>query len=138
MATYTFTAGSVLASGAVLQTGTAGEALQAGDLIYADAADGYKLKKAQNDDVNKAAVAGICLNGAAVGQPIQYTGGGMEVSVQAGAFAGPGRLLVLSGTAGKCMDAGDLIAGRYVTVIGWSTASNKLRLAIGASGVAYA
>ena len=50
-------------------------------------------------------------------------------------FSGVGKPLTLSSTAGKVEDAADHSAGKYLTVVGWSTATNKLKLAITKSGV---
>ena len=58
-----------------------------------------------------------------------------EVTVDAIAFAGAGLLLALSPTAGKCMDAADLLAGQYLTIVGWSTAADKLKVDLAHSGL---
>jgi len=132
MATYTFTSGSVLQSGAT-QGALAGEAINAGDFVYLDPSDG-KARKAECDaTVDKAKVAGIAVNSAVAGQPISYVASG-EVTVNA-AFLSVGLLLVLSPTAGKCMDVGDLVNTQYVTVIGWSTAADKLKVNLAHSGI---
>ncbi len=133
MATYTFTSGSVLQSGAT-QGAIAGEALNAGDFIYLDPADG-KARKAECDGtVDKAKAAGIAVNSAVAGQPVNYVASG-EVTVDAAAFTGAGLLMLLSPTAGKCMDAADLLTGQYLTIIGWSTAVNKLKVDLAHSGL---
>jgi hypothetical protein len=132
MATYTFTSGSVLQSGAT-QGALAGEAINAGEFVYLDPSDG-KARKAECDaTVDKAKVAGIAVNSAVAGQPISYVASG-EVTVNA-AFLSVGLLLVLSPTAGKCMDVGDLVNTQYVTVIGWSTAADKLKVNLAHSGI---
>lgn len=133
MATYTFTSGQVVPGSAALGA-IAGEAINAGELVYLDQSDG-KARKAECDaTVDKARVAGIAVNSAAAGQPISYVAGG-EVTVDAAAFTGPGLLLVLSPTLGKCMDVGDLVNAQYVTVIGWSTAANKLKVNLAHSNI---
>ncbi len=132
MATYTFTSGSVLQSGAT-QGALAGEAINAGEFVYLDPSDG-KARKAECDaTVDKAKVAGIAVNSAVAGQPISYVASG-EVTVNA-AFLSVGLLLVLSPTAGKCMDVGDLVNTQYVTLIGWSTAADKLKVNLAHSGI---
>ncbi|KAB2949507.1 MAG: hypothetical protein F9K17_02845 [Phycisphaerae bacterium] len=132
MASYTFTSGSVLQSGAT-QGALAGEAINAGEFVYLDPSDG-KARKAECDaTVDKAKVAGIAVNSAVAGQPISYVASG-EVTVNA-AFLSVGLLLVLSPTAGKCMDVGDLVNTQYVTVIGWSTAADKLKVNLAHSGI---
>lgn len=132
MATYTFTSGSVLQSGAT-QGALAGEAINAGEFVYLDPSDG-KARKAECDaTVDKAKVAGIAVNSAVAGQPISYVASG-EVTVNS-AFLSVGLLLVLSPTAGKCMDVGDVVNTQYVTVIGWSTAADKLKVNLAHSGI---
>lgn len=132
MATYTFTSGSVLQSGAT-QGALAGEAVNAGEFVYLDPSDG-KARRAECDaTVDKAKVAGIAVNSAVAGQPISYVASG-EVTVNA-AFLSVGLLLVLSPTTGKCMDVGDLVNTQYVTVIGWSTAADKLKVNLAHSGI---
>ncbi len=132
MATYTFTSGSVLQSGAT-QGALAGEAINAGEFVYLDPADGKARKSECDATVDKAKVAGIAVNSAVAGQPISYVASG-EVTVNA-AFLSVGLLLVLSPTAGKCMDVGDLVNTQYVTVIGWSTAADKLKVNLAHSGI---
>jgi len=132
VATYTFTPSSVISAGAITLVAVAGENINAGDLVYQDATDSNKVKKSVNSSIAQSKTAGICLNSAAAGQPVLYTTG-IEVTVQPGTFASIGRLLVLSSTSGKCMDAADLVVGNYLTIIGWSTAADKLRLSIMAS-----
>jgi hypothetical protein len=132
VATYTFTPSSVISAGAITQAAIAGENVNAGDLVYQDATDSNKAKKSVNSSVAQSKTVGLCLNSATAGQPVLYAAG-VEVTVQPGTFASIGRLLVLSSTGGKCMDAADLVAGSYLTVIGWSTATDKLRLSIMAS-----
>ncbi|MBW7905272.1 MAG: hypothetical protein LC135_05470 [Phycisphaerae bacterium] len=135
MAVYTFTASAVVPGGSTLGA-IAGEQLAAGDVIYLDAADGSKAKKAECDGVvDKAKVAGIVVNSAYTGQPVSYVATG-DVTVDAAAFGGVGRLLVLSPTAGKLMDVGDLINGQFVSLVGWSIAVNKLKLDLALTGLA--
>lgn len=127
MAVYTFTASNVLQSGA-LQFGTAGEALVAGEFLYqhTDA----KLYKAESDDAEtKARVVGMAVNSAAAGQPVGYVTSG-EITVDAAKFAAAALPLILSPTAGKCEDVGDIAAGEWLTFLGWSTATNKFMLRI--------
>ncbi len=133
MATYTFTSGSVLQSGAT-QGALAGEAINAGEFVYLDPADGKARKSECDATVDKAKVAGIAVNSAVAGQPISYVASG-EVTVDATAFASTGLVLVLSPTAGKCMDVGDIVDTQYLTVIGWSTAANKLKIDLAHSGI---
>ncbi|MBK8915047.1 MAG: hypothetical protein IPM64_10695 [Phycisphaerales bacterium] len=132
MATYSFTSSSVLPIGAT-QGAVAGEALVAGEFVYLNPADGKARKAMTGGALDLTRVAGMAVNSAVAGQPVSLSATG-EVTVNS-AFSLAGQLLVLSGTAGRCMDATDLEIGQHLTVIGWSTAANKLRLNLAASGV---
>ncbi|KAA0219813.1 MAG: hypothetical protein KJ057_09845 [Phycisphaerae bacterium] len=137
MPEYTPVASSVQkVSGVVEKEGTSGEALNAGDLIYLDATDGDKAKKAQCDGTSaQAVVAGMVLNSApAAGQPVKYAVLG-ELAIGAAIFGGVAKVLVLGTTAGKCMDVADLLATHRLVLIGWSTGTNKLKLAISNTGL---
>lgn len=133
MATYTFTSGSVLPAGAT-QGALAGEAINAGELVYLDPADG-KARLAECDGtIEKAKVAGIAVNSAAAGQPVSFAATG-EITVDEFAFLGVGLVVVLSPTPGKCMDVADMVDTQFLTVIGWSTAADKLRINLAHSGI---
>ena len=84
--------------------------------------------------VEMAKVAGIAVNSAFAGQPVAYAASG-EVTVDAATFGGEGSLIMLSPTPGRCMDAADAATTEYLTVIGWSTATNRLKLNLAISGV---
>lgn len=132
MAVYTFTASSVLQSGAP-SFGTAGEAIVAGEFLYQHT--DTKLYKAESGDVGtKARVVGMAVNSAAAGQPVAYVTNG-EITVDAGKFASAALPLILSPTAGKCEDVGDIAAEDWLTFLGWSTGSNKFMLRIAATNL---
>lgn len=135
MAEYTLTEAEVLGTpGPHL---IAGEAIAAGDLLYRKSSDNRVYKAQSDGTAEEAVVIGIALSSAAAaGQPVVYQAGG-EVTVQSDAFTVVGALLVLGGTPGVAQDAGDLSDGDYVTVIGYSTAANKMVLDIAATGVQY-
>lgn len=132
MAAYTFTASAILQSGAP-QVGIAGEAIAAGDFLYQHS--DTKLYKAEsNDTAAKARVIGIAVNSAAAGQPVGYVASG-EITVDAGKFTAVALPLILSPTAGKCEDIGDIAGEDWLTFLGWSTATNKFLLRITATNV---
>ena len=132
MAAYTFTASAVLQSGAP-QIGIAGAAIAAGEFLYQHS--DTKLYKAEsNDTAAKARVVGIAVNSAAIGQPVGYVTSG-EITVDAAMFASVALPLILSPTAGKCEDVGDIAAEDWLTFLGWSTATNKFMLRIIATNV---
>lgn len=132
MAVYTFTGSAVLQSGAP-QVGTCGEAIAPGDFLYQHT--DTKLYKAESGDTAaKARVIGMAVNSAAAGQPVCYVVSG-EITVDAAKFAGAALPLILSPTAGKCEDVGDLAAEDWLTFVGWSTATNKFMLRITATNL---
>jgi predicted transcriptional regulator len=135
MADLTQTAADVLASaGAGTGNGTAGEAIDAGQVVYQKSSDG-KLWLA--DAVTAAANAqakGIALNDAAAGQPVTYAkSGGVDV----GATLTVGTVYVLSATSGggNICPVADLVADDYVTILGPATAADNLALNIDITGV---
>lgn len=133
MALYTITATDVVYASKSVSTAIAGEALAAGDFVYVDSSTQKVFKAVANDTVAKAAVDGMCVCSADTDQPVNYVQAGeVEVGV---IFGGAGRALTLSSTAGKIEDAADHSVGKYLTFIGWTTATNKLKLSVTKSGV---
>ncbi len=131
MADYTITAADVQYSGAVASI-IAGEALDAGQIIYQDATD-HLAYKAQCDGVaGEENVLGMTVNSAVAGQPVSYVGAA-EIEVGT-VFASAGKLLILSGVAGKMCDAGDIAGGDYLVVLGWSTATDSFQLDVKRTG----
>jgi hypothetical protein len=111
--------------------------LAAGDLIYLDAAAAGVAKKADNSTQAKAAVVGMCVNSTTkIGQPVSYIRSG-EVIITAASFAGVGRHMMLSSTAGKMEPEGDMSAGDWITQIGYSSSTAKVVLNIVQSGLQY-
>ena len=137
MADITLTAASVApTSNTVIARGTAFETINAGAPIYADPSNGYKLRVAGNTSGTTADVVGIALNTAAANQPLAYaTGGDITTGPQLGSAATP---FVLGNSAGNISAASDLEIStntRYGTVLGVSTSTTNLRLALASSGV---
>lgn len=135
MAQYTFTAANVSVPNSTPQRGIAGEALAIGSLLYLKASDSKLYLADNNVTAAEAACVGIAVTGAEAGQPVGYVQSG-EVTVQGAAFAAAGKPLYLSTIAGKCGDIADAATGHFFTLIGWTTAVNKFRLNIQASGLA--
>jgi len=123
MATITITKGNVIPSSAVTRnTGIAGEALEAGQILYLKASDTrwYKadcttLEKSGNNSVQNLRMA---LADAAAGQPIVFAEPGSVVSV--GTVLAAGIWYVLSATAGKLANHGDLTTGQYSVSLGFA------------------
>ena len=75
MADISVTASSVKPANAntVIGRGTAGGTITAGQVVFADSADSYKIKPALSSTAAQAnAVVGIALNGASADQPVAY------------------------------------------------------------------
>ena len=117
--------------------GTAGDEITAGQAVYADPADNYRIKPAQATDEDQANnVVGIALNGAYSGQPIAYaTSGDVTFSDDLAAAT----IYVLSGAnAGGIAPSADLDASTntwYGVVLGIATSGTNLRLGITKSGI---
>lgn len=127
MAAYTITASAVKRLSGPSSGGEAGEALAAGDIICKKA-DGL-LWKAQNDGTaEEAKIEGVCTNSAGANQPVNYAKSGAEIQVDTALFANAGILLILHGTAGKAGPVGDLGSASRVSVVGYTTGTNKFKL----------
>jgi hypothetical protein len=133
MADLSITAANVTAtSSQPRSSGIAGTTITAGQALYVDATDSNKLKPADaNNGVEKAAVAGIALNGAASGQPVVYQTGG---TITIGATVGIGAIYVQSRTPGGICPAADLLPNDYVTIIGVGTTATTLSLLFNNTG----
>lgn len=131
MADISITAtGVTKGAGAVTERGTAGATLTAGMAVYKDAATGtYKIAHCETSAAT-AVVAGLALNGASSGQPVEVQTQGII------ALNGltVGTIYVLS-ASGAIAPAADLASGDYVTVIGVGATSANLDLGINDSGV---
>lgn len=126
-ADLTVTAASVLpSSDAVLQTGTAGEALTAGQPVYRKVADGKWYKADCNSATAEVRIAaGISTVGAAAGQPVVVQRSG---SITIGATMTAGVVYYLSGTAGGIRPVADNTTGDYPQAIGIATSTTVLKL----------
>ena len=112
----------------------AGANMDAGTLIYLDASDDNKAKKAVANSAEAAArVVGITVNSALIGQPVSYRPTG-TIPV-GGVFGAKGLIYVLSATAGKMCLPADLSSGHWLTVVGYSYSTSILQLGIVATGL---
>jgi hypothetical protein len=136
MADLTITASAVAPStNAVVARGTAGVAINAGQLVYMDASDSNKLKLAAHTSAITAAVVGIAVNNAAANQPVNYVTAG-DVTLNAVLTAAT--VYVLGSAAGSVSPSDDLHSStnaRFGTVLGISTSTTNLRVTITQSGV---
>ena len=133
MANLVITATQVMpdATGRITLT-TAGAIITAGQTVYVAAGVTFL---AQCDGTEaEAAVYGIALNGAQIGQPVAVQETGSPV-LGAGAAPVEGAAYSLSDTAGSIADVADIATGTwYQTTMGVGGAGNTLVLEINASG----
>lgn len=142
MSDLSITAASVVPAdtNTTIARGTAGASITAGQVVYADPADNYRIKPAQATDEDEANnVVGIALNGAYSGQPIAYATSG-DVTFNSAFTAAS--LYVLSGVnAGGIAPSADLENSSpntwYGVVLGIATSGTNLRVSITKSGVKY-
>lgn len=132
MADLTVTPADVLAhDGATRDTGTAGEAVTAGQTIYR-AGDG-KLYKADCTTAIKARAMGVALNDAAAGQPLTYAKAG---GLDPGATVAVGEVYGVTDTPGGIGPVSERSMDDYVTILGIGVAADRIDLAINKSEVA--
>lgn len=135
MSDLSITAASVISgANAVVQRGSAGGTVTAGQTVYLDPT----TKKWSLADSNSATVAqrqagGIALHGASLNQPIAVQTSG---DITIGATLTAGSPYYLSATAGAIMPAADLTTGDYVCLLGLAKSTTVLALDIQFPGVA--
>lgn len=136
MADITQTPANVAAaSGAPTKDGIAGATIVAGDVLYVDATDGNKLKRAVDSALASAAAVGVALNGGANGQPIRYqTGGG----INPGGTVAVGETYFVSRNAGKIAPDIDVLTGVFRTALGIGTTTSNIKFGINVGGIAVA
>ena len=119
----------------VIGRGIAGGTINAGEAVFADPADGYKLKQALSSNQTQSNnVVGIALNSAWADQPLAYVISG-DVTVNAVLTAAT--VYVLGSGAGRISASADLDASsgtRYGVVLGISTSTTNLRVGVIMSG----
>lgn len=122
MATITITKGNVLPSTVgTRNSGIAGEALVAGEFLYLKSdglwykADATTLEKSGNGSSQNLRMA---LADAATNQPIVFAEPGSLITI--GSVVAKGIWYVLSATAGKMANHGDLTSGQYSVSLGYA------------------
>lgn len=134
MADLTITASQVLEStGPEYVTGTAGEALTAGQPVYLKDSDSRYYRADANASSETAEAVAIMLHGADAGQPIKAQSGG-TITLGAGAAPAVGTIYIVSATAGGIAPSADAATGWFITVLGVGAAANTLKLKIFISG----
>jgi len=119
---------------AKLSVGTAGEAVDALELVYLNGTDG-KLYLADNTTAAKATLIGVAATSASTDGQMGY------IPFSAGAYVDSasaiwtaGKTYIVGDTAGTMMDAGDAATGDVVTVVGVAATTTSLQF-IGNGGV---
>lgn len=129
MANLVITAANVLAgTGAVRESGTAGEAITAGQVVYrASATQKYMLADANAATAEARTARGIALSGAALNQPLSIVKSG-DVTIGATLVAGTD--YYLSDTPGAIAPRADIGAGEFVCFLGIAKSTTLLGLNI--------
>jgi len=140
MSDITITTSTVVAdTNAAIDYGFAGAAITAGMPLYIDAANNNVLKPAGNLSIDEAAVVGIALHAAAIGQPIAYITAG-DLTMTTSPALGVASVYVLGSGSGTgkispTLDLDNSTGTRYGTVVGIGVTSTKLRVGLTASAV---
>lgn len=138
MADLTITATNVVAgTGAVIEHGTAGATVTAGQWVYLDEDGDGRLKLADTDSatVDVRRPRGMALHGASSGQPLAIIKAG---PVTLGAILTAAVAYYLSGTPGGMCPVADVAAGDYVCVLGMAQSASVFLIDIQFPNVALA
>lgn len=135
MTDLSVTAANVLkGANAKTRHGVAGATITAGQTLYEDSADNFKLKAADADASAAAAnCVGVALHGASSGQPLEYVYEDDDFTPGATLTLSVGTAIpvyVLSDTAGGIMPAADLEAGDYPVFLMVAKSTTKASLKI--------
>lgn len=107
---------------AQVRRGVAGETITAGQAVFRD--EQRRMMLSDADAPAKAFLDGIAVNGASLGQPLNYAV--QDAALDLGTTVGSGEIVVLSDTPGGLMPAGDLGAGDRTVIVGVGTGGTKL------------
>ncbi|RUM99031.1 hypothetical protein EET67_05170 [Pseudaminobacter arsenicus] len=134
MVDITITATSVVAASNVTRdSGTAGEAITAGQAVYRSSTTNKWMLADSNSATAEARKAtGIALNGAALNQPVTVAKNG---DITLGAVLTAGTAYYLSDTPGGICPVADIGAGEYVCLLGLAKSTSVLALGIQFPGV---
>lgn len=136
MADLSITAANVIAgSGAVIEHGTAGATITAGQTVYLDEVTTGRYKLADADGSGTTRPRGIALHGASDGQPLAVIKEG-RLTINAVLTAGVSYFQ--SPTPGGIAPRADVLTGDIVTYLGTAISTTVLNLDIDYSGVASA
>ena len=137
MADITITAASVLKSATtVIEHGTAGATITAGQVVYLDSSDSeYKLADTDSATAAVRSPRGIALNNASDGQPMTIARKG---PVTIGGTLAAATTYYLSGTPGGIAPIADVASGDYTCILGIATSTTVLDINIIGGDVALA
>jgi hypothetical protein len=134
MVDITITAANVVAgANALIERGTAGATITAGQEVYKESSSGkFKLADSNGASAEIRTPYGTALNGASDGQPlaVQKTG-----DITIGAALTAGLAYYLSDTPGGICPVADIGAGEYVAIVGVAKSTTVLDLIHKATGV---
>lgn len=137
MADVSITASNVLAANVstVSTTGTAAQAINAGQVIYLSSSDSLLRLAQATNQANSQAVVGIALdNAAGSAQPISYvTAGDLIVGTSSTLTTGT-TYVVSAANAGGIAPSTDPSTGNYITVLGVAVSPTILRVVINPIG----
>jgi hypothetical protein len=111
----------------------AGGTIAKHDLVYVDTSDSNKVKAADNDAEATAVLYGMALHAASSGEYVLVATNGMTVTVGGGLTAKTE--YYASGTAGATAPIADVTSGKYISRIGFATATTALKIDINNSGL---
>lgn len=133
MADMVQTPASVAAgSGASYDSGLAGETIVAGNSLYRDPADS-RMKLTDVNVAGKDICAGMAVNGAANGQPVQFQTGG---NINPGGTVVIGTIYVVSATAGGIAPSVDGVTGWKTSIFGIGTTATNIKMSLNAGQAA--
>ena len=135
MVDLVITAANVIpGANAVVEKGTAGATVSAGQAVYKDPTTG-KFKLAECDSVTAAVRQpyGLALNGASDGQPLAVIRQG---ALTIGAAIAAGVAYYLTATPGGICPVADLLTGNYPALLGMGKSTTMLAVDIQSPGVA--
>ena len=125
----------VVASPSTTNNGVAGATITAGQTVYLSPTTGdYLPAKANN--VNTTTVAGIALNNAAAGQPLQILTSGNYVC--GGTPVVGGTYMLSAANAGGIAPVDDIVTTDYVSFLGIATSNTNIFIQILNSGTIHA
>ena len=135
MVDIVITAANVVAGAtATTETGKAGAAINAGQIVYPDPVDGsYKLAQNNSGTAATRSPAAMALTSAAIGQPLVVAKAG---PVTVGAVLTVGVGYYLSANAGGICPVADLGTGKYPALIGFAQSTSQLTIRFQEAGVA--